>query len=67
MMNINIIIEHHQDGCMIFLEDFTGAFTRGKYVAEALQKVEKELNTYLLWRRYRPLSNGTGMVEYRWK
>ena len=61
MMNINIIIEHHQDGCMIFLEDFTGAFTRGKYVAEALQKVEKELNTYLLWRDHQQLTESIQM------
>lgn len=48
-MKIKIAIEYNQSGCMIFLEDFIGAFTRGKYIGEALGKVEKEVNNYLSW------------------
>lgn len=48
-MKINCIWEHNGDDSLIYAEDYAGAFTRGANAQLALQKMEKEIQSYSAW------------------
>ncbi len=48
-MKINCIWEHNGNDTLLYAEDYVGAFTRGENVDVALQKMQRELQSYLAW------------------
>lgn len=48
-MKIYAVCEYNQDGCLIFAENYPGAFVRGATENEALAKFGGELRSYLRW------------------
>lgn len=48
-MIINCIWEHNENSTLLYAENFTGAFSRGKTREIALQKMPNEIISYLKW------------------
>ncbi|MBO5976577.1 MAG: hypothetical protein J6P94_05325, partial [Oscillospiraceae bacterium] len=48
-MKINLIWEHNGDSSILYAENFPGAFTRGKNLQAALEKMPGELRSYAHW------------------
>ena len=49
MAHIETIAEYNDHGAILWADAYCGAFTRGKTVAEALEKFPKELSVYAQW------------------
>ncbi len=49
-MIIRCILEHNEFGALLYAENFTGAFSRGKTKEIALEKMPNEIKSYLKWR-----------------
>ncbi len=50
-MKIKCIWEHNNDGGILYIENYTGAFTRGNSLENAVSKIPREINSYLSWLR----------------
>ena len=48
-MKINCIWEHNGNDSLLYAENYVGAFARGENVHVALQKMKKEIQSYLAW------------------
>lgn len=48
-MKINLIDEYNTDGHLVYIENFTGAFVRGKTIEECINKLPDEIKSYCLW------------------
>lgn len=46
---IKAVIEYNYKGCMVFAENYIGAFTRGKSIKEAFDKLPSEIEQYCKW------------------
>ena len=46
---INAVIEYNNDGCLVYAENFIGAYTRAKTINEALTKLPFEVQSYCKW------------------
>ena len=49
MTLIRAIMEYNADGCLLYAENFTGAYARGKDLAEAAAKFPDEIRRYRRW------------------
>ncbi len=49
-MNLFYIWEHNRNDSLVYAENFTGAFTRGASLEEALEKMPSEIVRYCKWR-----------------
>jgi len=49
-MTVQCVWEHNGSDTLLYAENFPGAFTRGASLKEALDKMEKELRSYLRWK-----------------
>ena len=60
-MQIRCVWEHNGEDTLLYAEDYPGAFTRGASLEEALQKMEREIVSYMRWcgqmpqERYEPI------------
>lgn len=43
------VCEYNEDGCLIYAQNYPGAFVRGKTRAEAIAKFDGEIRSYLQW------------------
>lgn len=50
MTTVYAVVEYNEKGCLVFAENFPGAFKRGSTQKEALGKFGGEITQYLLWR-----------------
>ncbi len=48
-MNISIIKEYNENGFLLHVAEFPGAYTRGKVFPEAVAKIPTEVRRYELW------------------
>lgn len=48
-MKINLIDEFNENGHLIYIENYTGAFVRGQTLQECLKKIPDEITQYSLW------------------
>lgn len=48
-MSIRAVVEYCARGCIVFAQDYPGAFARGKMTGEALAKLPTVVRTYCLW------------------
>lgn len=48
-MKINCIWEHNGNDTLLYAENFVGAFTRGENVDLALEKMQREIQSYATW------------------
>ena len=48
-MKIKLIDEYNAEGHLIYVENYPGAFVRGKTVQECLNKLPTEINQYSIW------------------
>ncbi|MDD3400326.1 MAG: hypothetical protein PHT58_01660 [Eubacteriales bacterium] len=48
-MNVDVVKEYNDNGCMFWVEQLAGAFVRGKTAEEALDKLPAEVRAYTLW------------------
>ena len=48
-MKIKLIDEYNADGHLIYIENYPGAFVRGKTLQECLDKLPAEIEKYSLW------------------
>ncbi len=48
-MEIRCVWEHNGEDSLLYAENCAGAFTRGRTVEEALQKMPDEINSYYAW------------------
>ena len=49
-MLIRCVWEHNGDDSILYADNFPGAFTRGRSLAEAVGKMAAETASYLRWR-----------------
>jgi len=49
-MKISCVWEHNEDDTLLYAVDFPGAFTRGSSLQEAMEKMPREIMSYLWWR-----------------
>ena len=56
---MRFIWEHNGDDTLLYSEECIGAFTRGKSLEEAIEKIPDEINSYLNWRKEPALENIT--------
>ena len=57
MAHIEVIAEYNDNGALLWADAYCGAYSRGKTVAEALEKFPKELSAYARW------ANGASMPD----
>ncbi|MBT2216720.1 hypothetical protein KK120_12900 [Virgibacillus dakarensis] len=50
---IHCIVEYNEDGYLIFVGNYPGAYVRGKTKEEALRKMPDEIQSYFMWARGR--------------
>ncbi|MBQ7124543.1 MAG: hypothetical protein IJO01_08060 [Oscillospiraceae bacterium] len=48
-MLIKAVSEYNDDGCIVYAENFPGAFVRGRNYENAVAKFKKEIESWLLW------------------
>ncbi len=48
-MIIKAICEYNDEGCLVYAENFPGAFVRGRNYENAIAKFPKEIESWLLW------------------
>lgn len=48
-MKINCIWEHNGNDTLLYAENLTGAFTRGENIDVALEKMQREVQSYVAW------------------
>ena len=48
-MKINLIDEYNSEGHLIYIENYPGAFVRGKTFSACIAKLPKEIEKYALW------------------
>jgi len=48
-MKVKAVMEYNEGGYLIYLEDFVGAYVRGRSREEALAKMDSEIRQYLSW------------------
>lgn len=48
-MDVRTVVEYNSGGYLIYVENFPGAFARGKTLEEAMAKIPAEISQYLLW------------------
>lgn len=48
-MDIQAVVEYNADGCLIYAQNYTGAFVRGRTRQEAAAKFDREIRQYLYW------------------
>lgn len=48
-MNIDIVQEYNDKGCMLWIEQLPGAFVRGQTLQQAMDKLPREVQSYTLW------------------
>lgn len=48
-MKVNCVWEHNGNDSLVYVENYVGAFARGEKVHVALQKMEKEIQSYSAW------------------
>lgn len=48
-MKINCIWEHNGNDTLLYVENLVGAFTRGENIDVALEKVQREIQSYAAW------------------
>ena len=46
---IKAVVEHNDNGFLVYADNYCGAYTRGRTEAEALGKLKGEVQKYLLW------------------
>ena len=49
-MKIRCVWEHNGNDSILYAEEYIGAFTRGRSLEEALQKMPEEITSYLRWK-----------------
>lgn len=49
-MKIKAVCEYNDGGCLVYAENFPGAFVRGRNYKNAIASFPKEIESYLLWR-----------------
>ena len=48
-MLIKAVCEYNEEGCLVYAENFPGAFVRGRNYQNAIAKFPKEIETWLDW------------------
>ncbi len=48
-MVLKAVSEYNKDGCLVYAENFPGAFVRGRTFKEATEKFPREIESYLFW------------------
>lgn len=48
-MKIKLIDEYNADGHLVYIENFPGAYVRGKTIEECINKLPDEIKSYCLW------------------
>ena len=56
-MIIKAVCEYNDDGCLVYAENFPGAFVRGRNYENAVAKFPKEIESWLDW------ANGEAKIE----
>lgn len=70
MAHIEVIAEYNDNGALLWADAYCGAFSRGKTVAEAMEKFPKELSAYARWAYGAPmpdLSEADFVVTHAYK
>lgn len=50
-MLIKAVCEYNEEGCLVYAENFPGAFVRGRNYRNATEKFQKEIESWLLWEK----------------
>ncbi|MDO4543342.1 MAG: hypothetical protein Q4C01_02210 [Clostridia bacterium] len=66
-MIINAILEYNDKGCLVWAENYFGAYARGKTPQEAYQKLPAEVARYLRWSENRDFEGGEVAVRFESK
>ncbi|MBP1569891.1 MAG: hypothetical protein J6A12_05810, partial [Oscillospiraceae bacterium] len=48
-MIIKAVCEYNDEGCIVYADNFPGAFVRGRNYRNAVEKFPKEIESYLDW------------------
>ena len=48
-MILKAVCEYNEGGCLVYAEDFPGAYVRGRSFESAVEKFPREIGRYLLW------------------
>ena len=57
-MIIKAVCEYNDDGCLVYAENFPGAFVRGRNYKNAVAKFPKEIESFLDW------ANGEAKIDF---